>query len=46
MGDWGGRLGEEERAGLGRGKGWGGFFFGDDVILGNFKMGKKGERGV
>jgi hypothetical protein len=46
MGDWGGRLGGEGRAGLGRGKGRGGFFFWDDVILGNFKRGKKGERGV
>jgi hypothetical protein len=40
--------GWEGREGMSWVEGRGGevFFFGDDVILGNFKRGKKGERGV
>jgi hypothetical protein len=46
MGDWSVGMEGELLSGLGEGKGWGAFFFGDDVILGNFKRWKKGFRGV
>jgi hypothetical protein len=43
MGIWEGGMGEGVRCGLGSGWWLGNFFFGDNVILGNFGRGGKGE---